>query len=155
MIVARWFLLISGPKARVPGGAPRQQNPNFFPIGEGFGFFVFFGNDNSGLFPTAVCSKPYQQSGLDSERRPGGVFENRNREPWVRRLREMPFQKQLERHFLSFDIRHLLSPQLLSDGTKLLRHVRIGHRTGDIYRPSGFGGFIEPALVFHSFQCVL
>ena len=23
--------------------APQQQNPNFFPIGEGFGFFVFFG----------------------------------------------------------------------------------------------------------------
>ena len=23
-------------------GAPQQQNPNFFPIGEGFGFFVFF-----------------------------------------------------------------------------------------------------------------
>ena len=42
-IVARWFLLISGPRVRVPGGAPRQQNPNFFPIGEGFGFFVFYG----------------------------------------------------------------------------------------------------------------
>ena len=24
-------------------GAPQQQNPNFFPIGEGFGFFVFYG----------------------------------------------------------------------------------------------------------------
>ena len=24
-------------------GAPQQQNPSFFPIGEGFGFFVFFG----------------------------------------------------------------------------------------------------------------
>jgi hypothetical protein len=43
MIVARWFLLISGPRVRVPGGAPQQQNPNFFPIGEGFGFFVFYG----------------------------------------------------------------------------------------------------------------
>ena len=42
-IVARWFLLISGPRVRVPGGAPHQQNPNFFPIGEGFGFFVFYG----------------------------------------------------------------------------------------------------------------
>ena len=42
-IVARWFLLISGPRVRVPGGAPQQQNPNFFPIGEGFGFFVFYG----------------------------------------------------------------------------------------------------------------
>ena len=86
---------------------------------------------------------------------PGGILEKRNREPWVRRLRKMPFQKQLERHFLFFAIRNLLSPQLLSDGTELLRHIRIGHCTGDIHRPSGFGGFIEPALVFHSFQCVL
>ena len=139
----------------VAGGAPQQQNPNFFPIGEGFGFFIFFGNDNSGLFPTAVCSKPYQQSGLDSERQPGGIFEKRNREPWVRRLREMPFPKQLERHFLSFDIRHLLSPKLLPDGTELIRYIRIGHRTGDIHRPSGFGGFIEPAFILHGLQRVL
>ena len=112
--------------------APQQQNPNFFPIGEGFGFFIFFGNDNSGLFPTAVCSKPYQQSGLDSEWRPGGIFENCGWRPWVRRLREMPFQKQLERHFLSFDIRHLLSPKLLPDGTERIRYIRIGHRTGNM-----------------------
>ena len=38
----RLSLLISGPRVRVPGGAPQQQNPNFFPIGEGFGFFIFF-----------------------------------------------------------------------------------------------------------------
>ena len=57
----RLALLISGPRVRVPGGAPQQQNPNFFPIGEGFGFFIFFGNDNSGSFPTAVCPKPYQK----------------------------------------------------------------------------------------------
>ena len=48
MIVARWFLLISGPRVRVPGGAS-QQNPNFFPIGEGFGFFVFFGKQNESI----------------------------------------------------------------------------------------------------------
>ena len=41
--------------------APNHENPNFFPIGEGFGFFVFFGNDNSGSFPMAVCPKPYQK----------------------------------------------------------------------------------------------
>ena len=29
--------------------APQQQNPNFFPIGEGFGFFVFFGKQNESL----------------------------------------------------------------------------------------------------------
>ena len=39
----RLALLISGPRVRVPRGAPHQQNPNFFPIGEGFGFFVFYG----------------------------------------------------------------------------------------------------------------
>jgi len=59
----------------------------------------------------------------------------------------MPFPKQLERHFLSFDIRNLLSSQLLSDGMELLRHIRIGHCTGDIHCPSGFGGFIEPAFI--------
>ena len=58
----RLALLISGPRVRVPGGAPQQQNPNFFPIGEGFGFFVFFGNENSGSSLTAVCPKPYQKN---------------------------------------------------------------------------------------------
>ena len=38
-----------------------NENPNLFSIGEGFGFFVFFGNDNSGSFQTAVCPKPYQR----------------------------------------------------------------------------------------------
>ena len=32
-----------------------------FPIGEGFGFFVFFGNENKGSSLTAVCPKPYQK----------------------------------------------------------------------------------------------
>ena len=41
--------------------APNHENPNLFSIGEGFGFFVFFGNDNSGSFPMAVCPKPYQK----------------------------------------------------------------------------------------------
>ena len=49
-------LLISGPRVRVPGGAPHAQNPNFFPIGEGFGFFVFFGELNH---ETASYPKPY------------------------------------------------------------------------------------------------
>ena len=57
----RLALLISGPRVRVPGGAPNNENPNLFSIGEGFGFFVFFGNDNSGSFQTAVCPKPYQK----------------------------------------------------------------------------------------------
>ena len=57
----RLALLISGPRVRVPGGAPNNENPNLFSIGEGFGFFVFFGNDNSGSSLTAVCPKPYQK----------------------------------------------------------------------------------------------
>jgi len=57
----RLALLISGSWVRVPDGAPNNENPNLFSIGEGFGFFVFFGNDNSGSFPMAVCPKPYQK----------------------------------------------------------------------------------------------
>ena len=57
----RLALLISGPRVRVPGGAPNNENPNLFSIGEGFGFFVFFGKQNEGAFPTAVCPKPYQK----------------------------------------------------------------------------------------------
>ena len=45
----RLALLISGPRVKVPGGATHQQNPNFFPIGEGFGLFVFFGKQNESL----------------------------------------------------------------------------------------------------------
>jgi len=55
------FLRISRPGVRVPSIAPNNENPNLFSIGEGFGFFVFFGNDNSGSFPMAVCPKPYQK----------------------------------------------------------------------------------------------
>jgi len=43
-------------------GAPNHENPNLFSIGEGFGFFVFFGNENSGSSLTAVCPKPYQKN---------------------------------------------------------------------------------------------
>ena len=57
----RLALLISGPRVRVPGGAPNNENPNLFSIGEGFGFFVFFGNENNGSSLTAVCPKPYQK----------------------------------------------------------------------------------------------
>ena len=60
-IVARWFLLISGPRVRVPGGAPHQQNPNFFPIGEGFGFFVFFGKQNESLASIEKRPRPYHK----------------------------------------------------------------------------------------------
>ena len=49
------------PGVRIPSGAPNHENPNLFSIGEGFGFFVFFGKQNEGAFPTAVCPKPYQK----------------------------------------------------------------------------------------------
>ena len=51
-------------QAFLPGalcGAPNHENPNLFSIGEGFGFFVFFGNENNGSSLTAVCPKPYQK----------------------------------------------------------------------------------------------
>ena len=57
----RLALLISGPRVRVPGGAPRQQNPNFFPIGEGFGFFVFFGKQNESLASIEKRPRPYHK----------------------------------------------------------------------------------------------
>ena len=57
----RLSLLISGPRVRVPGGAPQQQNPNFFPIGEGFGFFVFFGKQNESIASIEKCPRPYHK----------------------------------------------------------------------------------------------
>ena len=45
---------------RVSRGAPQAQNPNFFPIGEGFGFFIFFGELNHGA---ASYPKPHQKVG--------------------------------------------------------------------------------------------
>ena len=57
----RLALLISGPRVRVPGGAPQQQNPNFFPIGEGFGFFVFFGKQNESLASIEKRPGPYHK----------------------------------------------------------------------------------------------
>ena len=49
------------PEVRILPVAPNNENPDLFSIGEGFGFFVFFGNENSGSFQTAVCPKPYQK----------------------------------------------------------------------------------------------
>ena len=59
---AVWFLRISRPGVRVPSIAPNNENPNLFSIGEGFGFFVFFGKQNESSFQTAVCPKPYQKN---------------------------------------------------------------------------------------------
>lgn len=38
-----------------------QQNPNFFPIGEGFGFFVFFGKQNESLASIEKRPRPYHK----------------------------------------------------------------------------------------------
>ena len=41
-------LLLSASVVRIHPRPPNKKNPNLFPIGEGFGFFVFFGYDNEG-----------------------------------------------------------------------------------------------------------
>ena len=48
-------------RVRAPEGAPQQQNPNFFPIGEGFGFFVFFGKQNESLASIEKRPRPYHK----------------------------------------------------------------------------------------------
>ena len=41
-------LLLSASVVRIHPRPPNKKNPNLFPIGEGFGFFVFFGFENEG-----------------------------------------------------------------------------------------------------------
>ena len=53
---AKRRLRISRPGVRVPSIAPNQENPNLFPIGEGFGFFVFFGGSIRGDYSAPVWS---------------------------------------------------------------------------------------------------
>ena len=46
----------------VENAPPNKKNPNLFPIGEGFGFFVFFGYNNEGSrgrYKTPIpCHRP-------------------------------------------------------------------------------------------------
>ena len=42
---------------RVPPPAPNQYNPNLFPIGNGFGLFVFFDRYEKIYFPNGVKRK--------------------------------------------------------------------------------------------------
>ena len=56
------FLRISRPGVRVPSIAPNNENPNLFSIGEGFGFFVFFGKQNAA---DALDMTMAQQTELD------------------------------------------------------------------------------------------
>ena len=57
----RLALLISGPRVRVPGGAPNNENLNLFSIGEGFGFFVFFVKQNESLASSEKRPRPYHK----------------------------------------------------------------------------------------------
>ena len=43
---------------RVPSGAPNQYNPNLFPIGDWFGFIVFFDRYETTHFRNGVERKP-------------------------------------------------------------------------------------------------
>ena len=43
---------------RVRSPAPNQYNPNLFPIGNGFGLFVFFDRYESTYFRNGVKRKP-------------------------------------------------------------------------------------------------
>ena len=49
-------------QVRILHGPPNKKNPNLFPIGEGFGFFVFFGYNNEGSRgrrkPPMPCRRP-------------------------------------------------------------------------------------------------
>ena len=71
-------------EVRVLLPAPNHENPDLFSIGEGFGFFVFFGNDNSGSFPTAVCPKPYQKKTCNESHNCKGAVRQKGHEYEVR-----------------------------------------------------------------------
>jgi len=43
------LILLRFSKSSVSPLAPNNENPNLFSIGEGFGFFVFFGNENAAV----------------------------------------------------------------------------------------------------------
>ena len=60
------FLRISRPGVRVPSIAPNNENPNLFSIGEGFGFFVFFGKQNESLASIEKSPKPYHKKARQS-----------------------------------------------------------------------------------------
>ena len=49
----------SGVGVRVPMPAPNQYNPNLvFPVGDGFGLFVFFGKFEETYFRNGVIKRP-------------------------------------------------------------------------------------------------
>ena len=57
--------MVGGVQERLPGGLPlsilNNENPNLFSIGEGFGFFVFFGKQNESLASIEKRPRPYHK----------------------------------------------------------------------------------------------
>lgn len=53
--------------------APNQHNPNLFPIGDGFGLFVFFDSYEATYFRNGVKRKPTSKS-----REPRKKYHHRN-----------------------------------------------------------------------------
>ena len=46
-------------RVQVPSRAPNQYNPNqFFPVGDGFGLFVYFERYENTYFPNGVIKRP-------------------------------------------------------------------------------------------------
>ena len=54
-------LLLSASVVRIHPRPPNKKNPNLFPIGEGFGFFVFFGKQNESLASIEKRPRPYHK----------------------------------------------------------------------------------------------
>ena len=52
-------MLITGVRVQVPPRAPKQYNPNqIFPVGDGFGLFVYFKKYEDVYFPNGVARRP-------------------------------------------------------------------------------------------------
>ena len=62
--------------------APNKEDPNLFSIGEGFGFFVFFGKQNESLASIEKRPRPYHKKsttdhGKSAVRQKGHEYEVR------------------------------------------------------------------------------
>lgn len=54
-----WELRPERPQVRILSAAPNQYNPNqFFPVGDGFGLFVYFERYENTYFPNGVIKRP-------------------------------------------------------------------------------------------------
>ena len=48
-------------RVQVPPPAPNQYNPNLFPIGDGFGLFIFFDRYETAYFRNGVKRKKFRE----------------------------------------------------------------------------------------------